>query len=69
MTRDEIIKLAREAGVAQHGLGYTAWEGQLERFAALVAQHEREAVLDLVDAFAKNNTDLAAAIRARKDKQ
>ncbi len=26
---------------------------------------EREAVLDLVDAYAKNNTDLADAIRAR----
>jgi hypothetical protein len=28
-------------------------------------QAEREALLDLVDSYAKNNTDLAAAIRAR----
>jgi hypothetical protein len=26
---------------------------------------EREAILDLVDAYAKNNTDLKAAIKAR----
>ena len=28
-------------------------------------QAEREAILDLVDGYAKNNTDLAEAIRAR----
>ena len=38
---------------------------KLEDFAALVAFAEREAVLDLVDGYAKNNTDLAEAIRAR----
>ena len=43
MTRDDIIKLASAAGIAQHGLGFTCWEGQLERFAALVAAAEREA--------------------------
>jgi hypothetical protein len=32
---------------------------------ALVRADEREALLDLVDAYAKNNTDLKAAIRAR----
>jgi hypothetical protein len=30
-------------------------------------QAEREALLDLVDSYAKNNTDLAAAIRARSN--
>lgn len=34
-------------------------------FAQLVAEAEREEVLDLVDAYAKNNIDLADAIRAR----
>jgi hypothetical protein len=40
-------------------------------FDAVTAQHkqlilaEREALLDLVDDYAKNNTDLKAAIRAR----
>jgi hypothetical protein len=42
MTREEIIKLARKAGIAKHGLGWTCWEGQLERFAALVAAAERK---------------------------
>ena len=42
MTHEEIIKLARKAGIAKHGLGWTCWEGQLERFAALVAAAERD---------------------------
>ena len=44
MTHEEIIKLARKAGIAKHGLGWTCWEGQLERFAALVADHERDRI-------------------------
>jgi hypothetical protein len=43
MTKDDIIRMARKAGIAQYGLGWTCWEGQLERFAALVAAAEREA--------------------------
>ena len=74
MTRDDIIRMAREAGLlvietADGGEAVYTWPhgitDELERFAALVAAAEREAVLDLVDAYAKNNTDLAAAIRAR----
>jgi len=30
-----------------------------------IAKKEREAILDLVDGYAKNNTDLIEAIRAR----
>lgn len=41
----------------------------IEEFARMVeakaAEREREACVDLVDAYAKNNTDLADAIRAR----
>jgi hypothetical protein len=44
MTHEEIIKLARKAGIAKHGLGWTCWEGQLERFASLVAAAERERI-------------------------
>jgi len=40
--------------------------GSLMQFADLVANAEREAILDLVDGYAKNNTDLAEAIRARE---
>ena len=59
--------------------GDTPVGDQLERFAALVRADEREratrenayvlaereAILELVDSYAKNNTDLANAIRAR----
>jgi hypothetical protein len=38
---------------------------ELKAFEALVRADEREALLDLVDDYAKNNTDLKAAIRAR----
>ena len=36
MDEKEIIEAARKAGVAKYGLGWTAWEGQLERFARLI---------------------------------
>ena len=71
MTHEEIIKLARKAGIAKHGLGWTCWEGQLERFAALVAAAEREACAkfiehDYVRQFERPwRDDLSAAIRAR----
>jgi hypothetical protein len=44
MTRDDIIRMAREAG-AMTGTGSIQFrlDGALERFAALVAAHEREA--------------------------
>jgi hypothetical protein len=38
MTQDDIILIARKAGIAKHVLGWTCWEGQLERFAQLIAQ-------------------------------
>ena len=37
------------------------WQDQTQKARA----DEREAILDLVDSYAKNNTDLADAIRAR----
>ncbi len=57
MTSDEVYKLIEDNGLTLHG--------DIEHFAELVAQAEREAVLDLIDGYAKNNTDLAEAIRAR----
>lgn len=44
MNREDIIRIARKAGIAKHGLGWTCWEGQLERFASLVAAAERERI-------------------------
>ena len=69
MTHEEIIKLARKAGIAKHGLGWTCWEGQLERFAALVAAAELEACAKVVEDYCGAWDDegyaLASAIRAR----
>ena len=48
--------------------GHVGWHDIFnEKFAELVAAHEREALLDLVDDYAKNNDDLKAAIRARSE--
>ena len=46
MTRDNIIRMAREAGLFTH----KEVQPELERFAALVAAAEREACAKVVDA-------------------
>jgi hypothetical protein len=46
---DDIVKMAKAAGIAKHGLGWTCWEGQLERFAALAAAAERERIAAWVE--------------------
>jgi len=43
MTRDEIIRTAREAGIGQTGPWFSCIDEELERFAKLVAAAEREA--------------------------
>ena len=63
-----IIEMAREAGFVEYELeDYTqsGYDIRYERLAELVRADEREAILDLVDSYAKNNTDLADAIRAK----
>ena len=74
MTRDEIIKLAREADQGFAGSECELFGGGLcsvstiERFAALVATAEREACAKLVDLESKllgKELQSAAAIRAR----
>ena len=71
MSRDEIIRMAREARLVPEWLELcTKDEEALERFFALVAAAEREAcaqILDSVDNYANPMTanDCAAAIRAR----
>jgi hypothetical protein len=75
MNRDDIIRMAREAG---------DWNGQtaefndigLERFAALVAAHERERIIaanapeiEKVNEYIKGLEDsIATGIRARGEK-
>ena len=72
MTQDEIIRMAREAGLALtdhgHPEGYTMFCERLERFAALVAANEREACAKVVESGVLGHGECAAAIRARGDK-
>jgi len=84
MTKEEVLKLARQADNINCDCclpdpGEEFMEDFLVAFAALVRADERDramrenayvlaerdAILELVDSYAKNNTDLADAIRAR----
>jgi hypothetical protein len=71
MTQDEIIEMTRQAGIKRRTDEFYSefcdgvYFDDLETFAKLVRENEREEILDLVDGYAKNNTDLADAIRAR----
>ena len=76
MDREEIIRMAQECQFAHYyESGDLVAMPQLERFAALVAAHEREACAKVCDAVQKKNEDdgawmwearnCAAAIRAR----
>ena len=71
MTRDDINRMAREAG-----LGWVDADAQLERFAALVAAAEREACAKVCESryMGDNNREdmearrCAVAIRTRGNK-
>jgi hypothetical protein len=64
MTKDDIIKLAQEAGFADsEGVVHAAY--QLEAFANLVAAAEREACAKVCEEHQFSSIGLAAAIRAR----
>jgi hypothetical protein len=79
MNRDDIIRMAREAG-AERNSDFPDWsfeDGPLERFAALVAAAlvaaaEREACAQLCESYGParvlSGEDCAAAIRARGEK-
>lgn len=60
MNRDDIIRMAREAGLE----GYRTPLDGIERFAAFVAAAEREAIIDIV-AMHGGSVEIEAAIRAR----
>ena len=65
MTHDDIIRMAREAGFREY-LIQDSLSGEIERFAALVANHEREACAKVCDGWTHADGDIcAAAIRAR----
>ena len=66
MTQDEVLQTLRK--VIKESEYYTTWTVSTPHLVELVeraVEAEREAILDLVDSYAKNNTDLADAIRAR----
>ena len=63
MTRDDVIRMAREAGMLAPQ--YRDHIEQLERFAALVAAAEREACVELCETHRFKSLGLASAIRAR----
>ena len=78
MTRDDITRMAREAGLVRAGDGWTEphrWGlAEIEAFAALVAAAEREAIAQSLDKQADLAADeidrqwaqeMAAAVRAR----
>jgi hypothetical protein len=69
MTQDDIIRMAREAGIDEPESDWMYWAA-MERFAALVAAAEREACAKLVENFERNGNwitkeEAAKAIRAR----
>jgi hypothetical protein len=78
MTQDEIIDMAREAGLGLYLAPNWALHEELELFAKLVATHEREACAKVCDAEADSAgsngrkdasaANCATAIRARGNK-
>jgi hypothetical protein len=71
MTREEIIRMAREAGFADGVVDIVGLAG-FAIFAALVAAHEREECAKVVETYCGAWDDqgyaLAAAIRTRGEK-
>lgn len=69
MTREDIIRMARESGIARWHKDLKKWvfDPGLERFAALVADAEREACAKLLEDYDRfgDTRDCVAAIRAR----
>ncbi len=76
MTKDDIIRMARDAGLQTDTSGVWVDDGyienQLERFAALARADEREACAKVADLVAREMDDtngiatyIAAALRAR----
>jgi hypothetical protein len=80
MTKDDVIRMAREAGLApicsacdepDVSYAYEDWDEELEKFAAIVAAAEREACAKVCDDRERANLygvkECAAAIRARSN--
>jgi hypothetical protein len=53
MTQDEIIKLARQAGFERLGHDehdYVCYSDEIVAFARIVAEHERNEIIEILDA-------------------
>ena len=53
MTKDEIIKLARQAGFERLGHDehdYVCYPDEIVAFAMLIAEHERNEIIEILDA-------------------
>ena len=61
MTREDVIQMAQKAGFVWLG----EYHSNLEDFAKLVAEHEREACAKVCDEFLPLGNKCAYAIRAR----
>lgn len=74
MTREDIIRMAREAGIDAESdtlCRYEGWVEPLQRFAAIVAAAEREECEKVCEEHWRNNKnamECADAIRARGQK-
>ena len=76
MNREDILRMAREAGFTTLSINEDLWGPYLERFAALVAAHERERIIaanapeiEKVNEYIKAlENSIATVIRAREEK-
>ncbi len=71
MNREDIIRMAREAGFEADMFGRGIWDSSdFNRFAARVAAHEREACAEMVDHILKEGGGTyGKAIRARGEQE
>jgi hypothetical protein len=50
MTQDEIIEMAKQAGYSVDTFGFGIWDSaEFNRFAKLIAQHERNEIIQILD--------------------
>ena len=63
MTLDEIIEMARQAGYSVDTFGFGIWDSaEFNRFAKLVAEHERDNLIDAAMKAAEKGIDTAIAL-------
>jgi hypothetical protein len=72
MNREDVLRMAREVGIMMRSHEYQDEPTKLEKFAALVAAHEREQCAKIVEhytgAWSDQGYALTQAIRARGEK-